>query len=82
MTRRNKTIFMYCILILLAAALIAFNRFINPKKASPPEKDYTAKLAELRADLMQAAKADHKQQPASSNTARTSTGRSPKARPT
>ncbi|MBN2591908.1 MAG: hypothetical protein JXA81_00265 [Sedimentisphaerales bacterium] len=82
MTRRNKTIFMYCILILLAAALIEFNRFINPKKASPPEKDYAAKLAEFRADLIRAAKADNKQQPASSNTARTSTGRSPKARPT
>jgi len=82
MTRRNKTILTYCILILLAAAMIASGRFINFIKASSREKDYTTKLAELRADLMQAAKAGGKQKPASSNTARTSTAKSPKARPT
>jgi len=82
MTRRNKTILTYCILILLAAAIIASGRIINLIKGSPPEEDYAKKLAELRADLMQAAKAGGKQQPASANKERTSTTKSPKARPT
>ena len=73
---------MYCILILLAAALIAFNKFIKPQKATPPEKGYTAKLAELKADLVQAAKEGQKQQPSSSSAKRTTTRKSPKARPT
>ena len=79
MTRRNKTILTYLILILLAAALIASNKFIRSKKSSTPEKDYAAKLAELKADLTQAAKAGPKKQPASSNTKRTSSRNSRKA---
>jgi hypothetical protein len=79
MTRRNKTILTYLILILLAAALIASNRLMNSKKAPSPEKSYAAKLAELKADLMQTAKAGPKQQPASSNTKRTSSRNSRKA---
>jgi len=82
MTRRNKTILTYCILILLAAALIASGRIINLIKGSLPEKDYATKLDELRADLMQAAKAGGKQQPAPSHKERASTTKSPKARPT
>jgi hypothetical protein len=82
MARRNTTILIYFFLLLLAAAIIAFNRFIKPQKATPPEKGYTAKLAELKADLMQAAKAGQKQQPSSSGAKRATTRKSPKARPT
>jgi hypothetical protein len=78
MTRRNTTILIYCFLLLLAAALIVFNRFGNPPKASPPEKSYAQKLAELKADLTQAAKAGPKKQPSTSNTRRKSTHRSSK----
>lgn len=66
--------------MLLAAALIASGKLINSTKSAPPEKDYATKLAELRADLTQAAKAGYKQ-PTSSNK-RTTTCKSPKARPT
>ena len=81
MTRKNKTILNYCILILLAAAIIASGRYINSKKASASEKDYDKKLAVLRADLTKAATADSKQN-TSGNIKRTSTRKSPKARPT
>ena len=82
MTRKNKTILIYCVLILLAATLIAFNRLVNSQKASPPEKSYAAKLAELRADLAKAAKAGSGNQRTSGNTKRTSTRKSPKTRHT
>jgi hypothetical protein len=82
MTRAKNTLLTYIILILLAAALIASGKLISSLKSAPTEKSDAEKLAELRAELMQAAKAGNKQQPASSNTSRTSTRRSPKARPT
>ena len=77
MTGKNKTILTYCILILLAAAIIASGRYINSKKSSPPEEDYAKKLAELKTNLIQLAKGgSHRQDK------RTSTGKSPKARST
>jgi len=60
MTRRKNTILSYLILILLAAALIASGKLINSLR-SEPEKDYATKLAELRADLAEAAKSGSKQ---------------------
>ena len=80
MTGKYKTIFFYCILILLAAALIASGKFINSKKTTPPEKDYATKLAELRADLAKAGKTGGGKQNTSSKC--TTTRKSPKARPT
>ena len=82
MTGKNKTIFNYFVLILLAAAIIASGRLINSKKVSPPEKDYATKLAELRADLTKANKPGGKKQYTSSNNKRTSTRKSTKARST
>jgi hypothetical protein len=79
MTGRNKTIFTYFILILLAAALIAFNKFLKTPKTSPPEKTYAQKLAELRSDLTQAANAGNRQY--TSTNKRTTTNKSPKTRP-
>ncbi|MFC1604300.1 hypothetical protein ACFL5F_04655 [Planctomycetota bacterium] len=79
MKEKNKTILNYFILILLAAAIIASGRYINSKKSSPPEKDDAAKLAELRADLTNAAKAGSKKQHTSGNTKRTSTRKTTKA---
>jgi hypothetical protein len=65
--------------MLLAAVLIASGKLINSTKTAPPEKDYASKLAELRADLTNAAKAGYKQPTSSSK--RTTTRRSPKTRP-
>lgn len=79
MTRQVRTILTYLILMLLAAALIASGKLINSTKSAPPEKDDATKLAELRSDLTNAAKAGYKQ-PTSSNN-RTTTRRSPKTRP-
>jgi len=65
--------------MLLAAVLIASGKLINSTKSAPPEKTYAEKLADLRSDLNQAAKAGYKQ-PTSSNK-RTTTCKSPKTRP-
>lgn len=81
MTGKKRTILIYCVLILLAAALIASGKLINSKKSSPPEKDYDTKLAELRADLAKAAKAGPKKQNSSCSTKKTSTRKSPKTKP-
>ena len=72
MTGKYKTIFIYCILILLAVAIIASGRYINSKKVSPPEEDYAKKLAELRADLTKAGTAGSTQQRSSGNTRKSS----------
>jgi len=77
MTGKKNTILTYLILILLAAALIASGKLINSLR-SAPEKDYATKIAELRADLLKAAKSGYKPQPSSSNTKRTSNRQSPK----
>ena len=61
MTRAKNTLLTYIILLLLAAAIIASGKFINSIKSAPPKKDYATKLAELRADLKQAAKTGNKQ---------------------
>lgn len=58
MNGKFKIIISYLLLNLLAATLIVSGKLIN-KKSSPPEKDYATKLAELRADLTQAAKASN-----------------------
>ena len=79
MARRTNTILTYIILLLLATALIAFGKMINSLKLEP-EKDYTTKLAELRADLTQAAKAGNRGQTSSNK--RTTTRRPSKLRPT
>ena len=79
MTRRTNTILTYIILVLLGAALIASGRMINSLK-SEPEKDYATKLAELRADLTEAAKTGNKQN-TSKSTNRTTPRRSHKTRP-
>jgi hypothetical protein len=76
MTEKSKTILNYCVLILLAAAIIAFGRHINSKKVSPPKEDYAKKLAELRADLTKSNTSGRTQQ---GNTKRTSTRRTTKA---
>ncbi len=78
MTKKNKTIFTYFVLLLLAAAIIASGRYINSKKFSPPKKDHAAKLAELRADLSKATTSGSAQR-SSGNTKRTSTRKSAKA---
>ena len=61
MTRAKNTLLTYIILILLAVAIIASGKLINSLR-SEPEKDYVTKLAELRADLIKAAKSGNKQQ--------------------
>jgi uncharacterized protein YpmB len=72
MTRKYKTILIYCVLILLAAALVTYGTFINSKKVLSPEEDYAKKLADLEADLIKAAQAGPGQnKPTSTN--RTST---------
>ena len=79
MTGKYKTILTYCVLLLLAAAIIASGRYINSKRTLSPEEEYAQKLAELEADLIKAAQAGpepHK----SSNTNRTSTRQSHKTR--
>ena len=55
MTRKHKTIRIYCVLLLLAAAIIASGRYINSKTAPSPEEVRAEKLAELKADLLKAA---------------------------
>jgi len=80
MTRAKHTLLTYIILILLAAAIIASGKFINSLKSAPPKKDYATKLAELRADLNKAAKSGNKQHTSSNK--RTTTRKSPQARPT
>jgi len=82
MTGKYKTILIYCILILLAVALVTYGAFINSKKVSSPEEEYAQKLAELKADLIKASEAGRKQQQTSGDIKRKSTGKSPKARPT
>jgi hypothetical protein len=82
MTRKNKTILNYCVLILLAAAVIVCGRFINSKRDSSPEEDYAKKLAELRADLAKAAITGDQKKHTSGNIKRQSTGKSPKAHST
>jgi hypothetical protein len=81
MTRAKNTLLTYIILILLAAAIIASGKFINSLKSAPPKKDYATKLAELRSDLTKAAKTGDENKSTSRNK-RTTTRRSPKARPT
>jgi len=71
MKGKYKKILIYCILILLAAALVTYGAFINTKKVSSPEDDYDQKLAELEADLREAAKTGPEKK--SSSTNRTST---------
>ena len=78
MMRKQTTILIYCILILLAAALVTYGAFINSKKFSSPEEEYAQKLAELEADLIKAAKTGPEQK--SSNTNPTSTSKSHKTR--
>jgi len=78
MTRKNKTIIIYCILILLAAAIIASGRYINSKRTLSPEEEYSQRLAELEADLIKATQAGPEQK--SSNTDQTSTRNSHKTR--
>ena len=80
MARAKNTLLTYIVLILLAAAIIASGKFINSLKSSPPKKDYATKLAELRTDLTKATKSGNKQD--TSRNKRTTTRRSPKARPT
>ena len=55
MTRKKTLILIYGVLILLAAAFVAYGALINSKKVSSPEDDYAEKLAELKADLIKAA---------------------------
>jgi hypothetical protein len=78
MTEKSKTILNYFVLLLLAAAIIAFGRYINSKNVSP-EKDYAQKLAELRADLTKSAAAGPGQQQKSGGSNRKPAGKSPKA---
>jgi hypothetical protein len=67
MARRSKTILTYCILLLLAAALIAYNKFVNSKDASAPQKDHVAKLAGLKSDLTRTAMTGNANQNRSAN---------------
>ena len=82
MTRKKTIILIYGVLILLAAALVAYGAFINSKKVSSPEQDYTEKLAELKADLFNAAAAGGEQQQTHGSITRKSTGKAPKTRAT
>jgi len=79
MTGKYKTILIYCVLILLAAAIIAYGALINSNYISSPEEEYSQKLADLEADLIKAAQVGpepHK----SANTNPTSTRKSHKTR--
>ncbi len=82
MAGKKTTILIYCVLILLAAALITYGAFINSKKVSSPEEDYAKKLSDLKVDLIKAAAADGKQQRTSGIIKRKSAGKSPKAHST
>ena len=75
MSGKYKTILFYCLLILLAAALIASGRYINSKRGPSPEEQYSQKLAELKADLINAAEAGPGKNK-STSTKRTSTRKS------
>ena len=78
MTRKKTIILIYAVLILLAAVLVAYGALINSKKVSSPEQDYTEKLAELKADLFNAAAAGGEQQQTQGSIKRESTRKSPK----
>jgi len=62
MTRKYKTILIYCVLLLLAVAIITYGTRINSKNAPPTEEDRAEKLAELKADLLKAAEPGSEQQ--------------------
>jgi len=79
MTGKYKTILIYCVLLLLAAAIIASGRYINSKRTLSPEEEYAQKLDELEADLIKATQAGPEQHK-SANTNRSSTSKSHKTR--
>ena len=79
MTGKYKTILIYCVLILLAAAIIAYGALINSNYISSPEEEYAQKLAELETDLFKAAQAGGEQLK-SANTNPTYTRKSQKTR--
>jgi len=62
MTRKHKTIIIYGVLVLLAAALITYGTRINSQIAPSPEEDHAARLAELKADLLKAAESGREPQ--------------------
>lgn len=82
MTRKKTIILIYGVLILLAAAFVAYGALINSKKVSSPEQDYAEKLAELKADLIDAATSGGEQQQTQGSIKRKSTRKSPKTRST
>lgn len=70
MTRKYKTILIYCVLLLLAAALVTYGTLINTKKSPPTQEDRAEKLAELKADLLKAAESGREPQQTSSTVKR------------
>ncbi len=75
----SKRIGFTLIELLVVIAIIAF---INSKKVSSPEQDYAEKLAELKADLINAAAAGGEQQQTQGSIKRKSTRKSLKTRST
>ena len=80
MTRKKTTILIYCVLILLSAALVTYGALINSKKVSSQEEDSAKKLAELKADLIKATESGCEQQQTLCSIKRKSVDKSPKAR--
>ena len=68
MTGKYKTILIYCVLILLAAAIIAYGALINSNYISSPEEEYAQKLAALEADLIKAAQTGPEQHKSAKST--------------
>jgi len=75
----SKRIGLTLIELLVAIAIVAF---INSKKVSSPEQDYAEKLAELKADHIDAATSGGEQQQTQGSNKRKSTRKSPKTRST
>ena len=55
MKTKFKIILIYCVLLLLASAIIASGSYIYSKTAPTQEEVRAARLAELKADLLKAA---------------------------
>ena len=78
MTRKHKTMLIYGVLVLLAAALVTYGALINAKNAPSPEEVRADKLAELKADLLKAAESGPAENK-SANTRRSPARKSPRS---
>jgi len=79
MTRKYKTILIYCVLLLLAVAIVASGSYIYSKTAPSQEEVRADKLAELKADLLKAAESGSEQQQKPGVTKRKPARKSPRS---